>query len=451
MNNEKHPIDDLFQRGLNQHTVPPPMHVWERIEDSRGSHHRGKLVLLRQRVTIVSSAAAVLLLVWLGWPESPHLGSFPLLTSGNKAVADQEIQAEPPLELPTQQAGLVPPVQDMIKKDKKQSPAATSRIAAVTVLEEATEQQLKGIDQTNVPGSPDAPKIPAIASAEANGKAQEITASASLTQLESPATKSLSTPLTKLEFTPLQIPETGCARFSEGRPAIFLAVTGGPSLAQRTFSARSEEYLEYAQQRSNTESTRLSYGASARLSIVFPWGGAIRSGIGYTQLNEQLVYRNSKVRQTTITEIYGPNGEVIGTDTSFITENTILKYNNQHRLIDIPLQLGYEVRYNKVTLAANAGVNLNVAYANKGSYLGPRNLLPTRFDNDDPNVEPIYKTKVGMSWQASLGLHYQLNDHLDLMAEPYLRYYPDSFTLNDYPLSQKYLVGGIGVGLRVLL
>ena len=78
----------------------------------------------------------------------------------------------------------------------------------------------------------------------------------------------------------------------------------------------------------------------------------MRTGVNYSQFNEQLVYRNSRVRQTTITEIYGPNGEVIGSDTSFITENSTLTYNNRHRLIDIPFQLGYEVRYNKVTIAA---------------------------------------------------------------------------------------------------
>jgi hypothetical protein len=263
--------------------------------------------------------------------------------------------------------------------------------------------------------------------------------------------KEIPTYLNKLDAIPMPIPETGCARFSEGRPALFLAVMAGPSIVNRKFSSKSGEYTDYANQRSSAEIPRLSYGANARLSVVFPWGGAIRSGIGYTAINEQMVYRNSKVRQTTITDIYGPNGEVIGSDTTYITENTILKYGNHHRLIDIPFQLGYEVRYNKVTLAANAGMNLNIAYSSEGNYLGPRDLLPTRFDNQDDKLEPVYKTKVGLSWQASVGLHYQLNDRLDLMAEPYLRYYPDSFTREDYPLNQKYLVGGLGLGLRVLL
>ncbi|PHN04975.1 hypothetical protein [Flavilitoribacter nigricans] len=460
MKNDKHPIDDLFQRGLNQHAVPPPMHVWERIEESRGRSHRHKLVFMRQKFTIISSAAAVLLLgVWLGWSETPALGSFPL--AGNHGAFAQDLNGhaltDQPLELLAQQAGILPDVGAIIqKKQTAPKPVAIAEVPAapITTAPASYSLAIKGavpaentiasITQKETTAASEAPVSPAPVR-------QSVALPAALDQSEKDGGKYIPTYLNTIAATPIPIPETGCARFSEGRPAIFLAVTAGPSLLNRTFSSKSDEYLDYANQRSTTETPQLSYGATARLSIVFPWGGAIRSGVGYTQFNERMVYRNSKVRQTTITDIYGPNGEVIGSDTTYLYEDTVLKYGNRHRMIDIPFQLGYEVRYNKVTLAANAGVNLNVAYSGEGSYLGPRDLLPTRFDNDDTALEPVYKTKVGLSWQASLGLHYQLNDRLDLMAEPYLRYYPESFTRSDYPLSQKYLVGGVGLGLRVLL
>lgn len=433
------------------------MHVWERIEESRGSRHRGKLVMVRQKFTLISTAAAALLVgVWWGWSATPDLGSFPLVTAPNPEVAQLETVGaqEPAIELPAQQSSLLPEIGAIANNllDHKPETEDKPPLAALDIDHTdtpVTSLQIKGLEENELPAQHILAEVPVPQEAQR----QETAASFRIASLEraAPAARKLPTTLSELGFSLFPIPETGCARFSEGRPAVFLALTAGPVLPVRKFASRSDEYLDYANQRATTEFARLSYGANARLSIVFPWGGAIRSGIGYTQFNEQLVYRNSKVRQTTITEIYGPNGEVIGTDTTYITENTILKYNNRHRLIDIPFLVGYEVRYNKVTLAANAGVNLNVDYSNKGSYLGPRDLLPTRFDSDDSDLEPIYKTSVGLSYQASLGLHYQLNDRLDLMAEPYLLYYPNSFTRGTYPLTQKYVAGGIGFGLRVLL
>ena len=455
MKNDKHPIDDLFQRGLNQHDVPPPMHVWERIEDQRGRRHRSKLVLMRQKVSIISSAAAVLLLgVWLGWSDLPELGSFPLV-GGDGIAATPAGESDPLLELPAKQAGILPDVKAIIqhKKNVDAAPAPLAT-APIAMRAETTAPAIvvKGVTETKTidaahpqlkinTGEP-APELPVIA---------EKVAFAPVPRLEENRLKHLPTSLSTLDAAPLPMPETGCARFSEGRPAIFFAVTAGPSLLGRSYSSKSGEFVDYARQRANSEKTRLSYGANARLSIVFPWGGAIRSGVGFTRFNEELVHRISNIKQVTITQIYGPNNNVIGADTLVAYKDTVLRFANQHQMIDIPLQLGYEVRYNKLTLAANAGVNINVVYNSSGSYLESDDLLPARFDNQDPDLEPVYKTNVGLSWQASLGLHYQLNDRLDIMAEPYLRYYTNSFTRDDYPLSQKYLVGGVGVGLRMLL
>lgn len=459
MKNEKHPIDDLFQRGLNQHAVPSPMHVWERIEDSRGRRHRNKLVVMRQKFTILSSAAAVLLLgVWLGWSETPELGSFPLL-GGGSAIAELQpklTDTDRKLELPAQQAGILPDVKAIIKKQKTNKKAISPATEPLLLAQRAITPSATTKKGITVP----APEFDVLTESQEKFDAEpailtpvkeENFAFAALPVLEEGSVRDIPTKLNILEAKPLPVPETGCARFSEGRPAIFLAVTAGPSLLSRKYASRSDEYFDYATQRANSEMTHLSYGANARLSIVFPWGGALRTGIGYTQFNEELEHRISNIRQVTTTLIYGPNNNVIGADTIISYKDTVFRFNNHHRMIDIPIQVGYEVRYNKVTLAANAGVNINVAYSSEGNYLEPVDLLPTRFDNDNPDLEPVYKTRIGMSYQASLGLHYQLNDRLDFMAEPYLRYYPGSFTRDDYPLSQKYLVGGVGLGLRMLL
>lgn len=464
MMNEKHPIDDLFQRGLEQHAVPPPMHIWERIEEGRGSRHRSKLVFVRQKFTIVSSAAAVLLLgVWLNWPESPVLGSFPLAAAGNYAQRVQEEPVNTRLESSLQQASLLPDVRQLIHeagsiREKtatgEPAPATTvplrpliaAKSGTPAIPEPETTAKAADLPQTAAPSTNTSPAIATTAKA---ATLRLPSAPAKTNNYSSNRTGTL----IPLDVTPIPVPvpETGCARFSEGRPAVFFALTAGPSLPIRRFSAKDDEHDNYAAQRANTETANLSYETNARLSVVFPWGGAVRSGLSFTHLNEELVYKNSRVRQTIITEIYGPNGEVIGTDTTNVTDTTILKYHNRYRLLDIPLQLGYEVRYNKITVAANLGASLNVAFNQRGNYLGPQDLLPTRFDSDDPDTTPVYKTKVGLGFHASLGLHYQLNDRLDLMAEPYFRYYPKSFTRDDYPLNQKYVVAGVGFGLRVLL
>lgn len=457
MMNDKHPIDELFQRGLEQHAVPPPMHIWERIEEGRNTRHRSKLILFRQKVSIISGAAAIVLAgFWLSRSSVPQLGSFPVRTPGAAMAAVEQLpQLDAHVTTTATQAGLVPDLSGIIKNitteenaNRQPAVAASPVGIAPSGPKPSAAVTAKAVSPTAQEPEPvniaDEPKKPATAGISAMNRPVP-----EPKQLASGRAGKILMDYRALDVSPLTFPETGCARFSEGQPAFFLALTAGPVLPMRQFSGRSEEFTEFANQRSRNESVELSYGGSARLSVVFPWGGAIRSGVSYTRINEQLVYKNSKVR--IITDIYDPDGNVIGTDTTYHEGSTALKYNNRHRLVDIPVQLGYEIRYDKLTLAANAGINVNIAYSQQGSYLSSEDLLPTRFDSDDPNAEPVYKTSVGVGWHASLGLHYQLNDRLDLMAEPYLRYYPKSFTRDDYPLKQKYMLGGIGLGLRVLL
>lgn len=434
MNRQGHPIDELFRRGLAQHVEATPHHLWEGIETQRETARLRRLVPWYRRYAVATALAAALLAgIWLSLPVDPVLESLPV---PQMAIAGSAIETHKQVLEPV--TGTEPAVSSLNNSTLTQ---AAARLTSSTLPSPATEKT-------------------EINTSEILTVEETVTEADIAITLRNPikATPALSAQTHTLDYRPytitnalMPIPETGCARFSNGRPAMFLSLTAGPALAAREITARDAEHEDYAQQRAATESGSFSYGADARLSLVFPWGGAIRTGLSFTQLNENFVYRNSKVRQTTITDIYGPNGEVIGSDTSYITENTTLSYHNYHRLIDIPLQAGYEMRYDKITLALNAGVNINLAYRQKGSYLGPSDLLPTQFGNDSDAEEPVYRDRVGLGWHASLGLHYQLNDHLDITAEPYLRYYSRSFTRANYPLNQNYLIGGVGVGLRILL
>eukprot|EP01026_Neomeris_dumetosa_P015579 TRINITY_DN159641_c0_g1_i1.p2 TRINITY_DN159641_c0_g1~~TRINITY_DN159641_c0_g1_i1.p2 ORF type:complete len:136 (+),score=10.24 TRINITY_DN159641_c0_g1_i1:2-409(+) len=121
--------------------------------------------------------------------------------------------------------------------------------------------------------------------------------------------------LPQAEMAPLETKafatELKCVSFKTGKRHWYGEVSSGVTTSLRDLQAREGEFIPYAKGRAATESAQLSYNTEWRLSIVSPSGMAFRTGLNYTQLNEKFDYFDPDETRVTITNVTGPNGEII--------------------------------------------------------------------------------------------------------------------------------------------
>ena len=69
----------------------------------------------------------------------------------------------------------------------------------------------------------------------------------------------------------------------------------------------------------------------------------------------------------------------------------------------------------------------------------------------EDGVVPAFRPRAGTAFYGSLTALYHLGGRYSLLAEPFLKSYPQSFTRPEYALSQTYWMSGVQLGLRVRL
>jgi hypothetical protein len=189
----------------------------------------------------------------------------------------------------------------------------------------------------------------------------------------------------------------------------------------------------------------MGFGAAFRFSMVTDFGLAARGGLSYTQLRERFDYTDNSEERITITNIYGPRGDIIGTDTIVETGMRREVAANRYHLLNLPLLIGYEARSGKWTLALSAGPTINLAMRAAGQFIAPDEARPTRFSS---RTGDAFRNRVGLGWYAGAGLLYRIDDDLQLQIEPHVLHFPQSLTRDEYVLQQRHLAGGLSIGLR---
>jgi len=208
---------------------------------------------------------------------------------------------------------------------------------------------------------------------------------------------------------------TECPAFIiTGGKGIILDFYFSPDFAMREFNPRGIEFNSYSVARENSENPYLSFSAGMRFSYINKSGLALRTGINFTQINENFKYLNTNI--TGIDTIIVIDSGTNVRDTTYIETGE--------------------------TVDINAGVFVNLLFQQRGRYIDQQGF-PNWFVDQD-----VYKTSLALSYYGSLGVNYYINPRMDFMLEPNLRYYSQSFTVNDYPLTQEYLKFGVLSGIR---
>lgn len=213
-----------------------------------------------------------------------------------------------------------------------------------------------------------------------------------------------------------------------------------PDYASQILEYKTEDFREHAQERTNSESPSFSFNTGVRVNFLTEFDWVFRTGLVYTQINE--IFKTQ--HEETVTTVDVLTGDTLGTQTGLRDVNI----RNSYRMIDIPLLIGYESKMKKFKLNINAGAFINLSAEQKGALFSPIVDRVVYFTDGHPEQYDIFRKRIGWSAFVGLGFNIPLNKKLQFIIEPHVRYYPKSFTLKTYKLNQKYVSGGVMIGLR---
>ncbi len=426
----RHPIDEAFRQGLADRSEATPAHLWDAIDRRRPARRRWWLFLRRHWLQATAALAVpVLIAVLLFPPSTQELGYFPIPDTPRAP-----------------RTATLPPVQQLSSHSQPPAPPLQVAGAFVAPPAPAAGRQPTGALPDRIDEAVAAVEPLPVKSAKATPKTRRAELTAAPTLPTAPpagvAYDAWEAPVRLFEHDPK------CARFGRFAWRFDLDAAASPDWNMRRLDARDGEYDSYADARDDTESPYLSFSAMVRFSATSHFGLALRGGLSYSQINERFAYVNETEERITITNQYGPNGEIVGTDTLTETGARIKETTNHYQLVDVPLLVGYELALDKLALEVNGGVFVNMLFRQYGDFLSPADQQPVNFSSDNPNAFPAFHDRVGFAWYGSLGLTYELTPELRLLVEPHLRINPKSFTRDAYPLTQRYTTGGIFIGLR---
>ncbi|HRQ30542.1 MAG TPA: hypothetical protein PLU49_10745 [Saprospiraceae bacterium] len=217
------------------------------------------------------------------------------------------------------------------------------------------------------------------------------------------------------------------------------------------FASENQHYLT---ERAGTEFGSVSYNVNLLAGYMHPTGLLAKTGIQYAQLNEKFYFVKQNMikiqTQITIDTMFNEDGSYkIHRDTTTIEVmgEEKLTTNNRFSMVDVPVIMGYRYAGSNFGLEFNAGLIFNILNYSSGRIFD-ESIEPTYYGADGNGYFSPFKTRVGLSLYAGVRYMTGFYGSTQFYIEPNLRYYFNSFSNSDYPLSQKYLVMGISSGMK---
>lgn len=222
----------------------------------------------------------------------------------------------------------------------------------------------------------------------------------------------------------------------------YIEIYGGPDYVFHSLTDTANSI--YLQQRKGSVKYLFAYSAGIRYTKVFGSGMSFRTGINYSQINEQ--FRSEKGRITQNVYLINTNGDTTG---SYVQSGTQYKTStNKYRSIDIPVLVGYELGNGRLHANINAGAMINISSSQKGFMLDNNGNAVDISSGKSSSVYQ-YKTKAGVSFIGATSIYYKLNEKIHLMAEPYVKLSLSSMTKPEISLKEKFHAAGIRLGVRM--
>jgi len=442
-------IDDIFKDQLKDYELEAPMHLWEAVADASSSANDDKK---RRKypfwwLALLPVLLGLALLLW--WPyankpaEEQQLSNFPV------ALPDTE-KEEVPTPITSPQASAAADTDSSL-------PVAEARS-----VEKSTSAGVppsgKGLQKSFTPPLEAAKELVAnsprqeenLNQVESNGGlSRERIAE---TDKVSPTANSFRLDLLNAKAAALKgTPRADSLTFSLPKERSWrttIDIMASMDFALRNLEAKDPAFAAYAKRRDDTETFRHGTSFGMRLSTVSDNGFAVRSGLNYSTINEQLNLKIGEEERLIAQIKYAEDGSIVGTDTTLALVGTYRIVNNRYTELDIPLLVGYEYRGQKVSLSFNSGILINMLSAQRGEFLSPNTDEAVSFSSSDPTSYRAFRNRLGIGFYGSMGVYFQINDNLQFLLEPYVKWRPGSNTVDGYILDQHYTTTGLFVGIR---
>jgi len=463
----EHPnqIDELLRQRLRDASAPPPAFVWPRVEAALRKRRRRILFFWLFAAGITGTG---LLGWWLKPAQQPN-ETLALNHSTAERRTEATISAVP---VPTENGKPDIAAPDRINTGKDILPIPPSKEAAAPEANLKVTAHTKGRTQTVLPGLKplQQPTLFIAQTTEApadNAASNNQTEAIPTTDALSPLTAHLS-PLTA-HFSPLTsrfslltsrplIPDKNiirnkketrnCYDFAEHPNVFLLDAYIGPSLTRKEMRTGPDNQ-PYLAQRRNTETRDWSFSAGLRGSLLLDRHFLLRSGLHYDQITEvfEFIDPNSvevTIRQTT--QII--NGQPVTVIDTLGVEygEQYLKTFNRFGMLDVPLEVGVELRNGRTGVSLNGGIALNVLFWKRGAILSPVDGQPAYFTPGSGTVD-VFRAKAGLSAIGSVQWFCHLRPRLRVFAEPYVRMVLRPVNISGHPVEQRYGMMGLNVGV----
>lgn len=234
----------------------------------------------------------------------------------------------------------------------------------------------------------------------------------------------------------------------------YIEVFGSPDFAKKSIIRNNSINENYYNRKDSTESMEGAFTAGIRISKTLNDHILLKSGLQYSQINEQFKYRTENERRLTTvvtirTIIRAPGDTVRIRDTSMLEQIGYRQQitHNRYRSIDVPVILSYEWGGEKWKNSINAGVLLNLRSWQQGEMLDT-SYIPVSFNKPTGQT---FKTNIGVGLYLGYSVFKSIGGKMDVFAEPYFRYNVSNMTTDKSLFTQKFNVAGLNLGIRYKL
>ncbi len=191
-----------------------------------------------------------------------------------------------------------------------------------------------------------------------------------------------------------------------------------------------------------------SFSNHLELGYQHPSGWFVQAGFQHQIINEFFQYNQQKsdtIQETSDQTRYflDQNEDTLffsGTITKIYTEERIIRHNNQHKVLSVPLNIGFKFRKENFNLFSSAGINYNLMHQFKGRV--------NKIYEDGTNAiidNPSFSLKNRMGFQLDFGVDYLAFNRSQLFFKLSYQRTPAILSTQNEQSYQNYF---LGTGIR---
>lgn len=412
-------LDATFRDKLRERSAAVPPNMWSRIAAARAR---------RPWVRWVLGAAAVLLLFLVAGISLYRSGESPTV-------------APPPAS-----AATTPPIAQVPAGEGVLSDALTNGVTdnTPTTTGDATPPPLtpsNPAENGNGTSSPNKQEVLATPTDNnptptRDGDIPPVTSSDLSTLIEDPVpARNIAAPAIVTELTgetaeldlPVALPTVTVTNSSptfrsRGLSSLKTELLFGIAYARQEFGLQDPAAVALRDIRQSSEFPEFGYQITLRTTYQLNERFRLLAGLTYAEIRNELEYESFSGGQP-----------------------TLVTTNNNIRMLEAPVLVGYSVPGRRVNVTVNAGPLINLTTSVRGRFLDPDFGSP-----QDLATAGNYRNNVGIGFMASLSTAYQIGKKrpVTILLEPYFKTYPTAFTVTGAPVREKYWVAGLQLGIR---